>query len=165
MKYKNEVSVMKALGIESWRNLSKEKVIQFAAMLPEMDKEVALKIVGLFPEFRALASEVLNLLEKEHDNTIKSNNSSQDNVHRAYQEIRAILKDELNQKDISPETRMFILEQIIETGSKESEKDTENKAFLANIFNRSTYATVGVLVLTIIFVGGKFIVQKGKDLI
>lgn len=39
MKYKNEIQIKKAMGIESWRNLSRDKVIRFAAMMPDMDKE------------------------------------------------------------------------------------------------------------------------------
>lgn len=39
MKYKNEMQIKKAMGIENWRNLSRDKVIRFAAMMPDMDKE------------------------------------------------------------------------------------------------------------------------------
>jgi hypothetical protein len=40
MKYKNEIQIKKAMGIESWRNLSRDKVIRFAAMMPDMDKRL-----------------------------------------------------------------------------------------------------------------------------
>lgn len=40
MKYDSEEAVKKALGIETWRNLSKDKIVRFAAMMPDMDTEV-----------------------------------------------------------------------------------------------------------------------------
>ena len=38
MQYNNEADILKALGMGSWRNLSKDKFVQFLAMMPEMDK-------------------------------------------------------------------------------------------------------------------------------
>lgn len=77
MKFENEGEILKELGMESWRNLSKEKMIRFAAMMPDMDKEVALKIIQQLPEFTKFALEALNVMEKEHANTLSSNKDSQ----------------------------------------------------------------------------------------
>lgn len=89
MKFENEGEILKELGMESWRNLSKEKMIRFAAMMPDMDKEVALKIIQQLPEFTKFALEALNAMEKEHANTLSSNKDSQENVHKAYQEVKS----------------------------------------------------------------------------
>ncbi len=48
-RYVSEESVKKALKLDSFRNLSKEKVMQFASMIPYMDKEVAIAIINQFP--------------------------------------------------------------------------------------------------------------------
>ena len=84
MGYKSEAEVERVLGIDSWRNLSKDKVFQFAAMMPEMDTDVALKIIEQLPEYRKLLTDGLQLLKEEHETTLKYNSQSQDNVHRAY---------------------------------------------------------------------------------
>ena len=42
VKYRSEEDVKKALGIETFRNLSKDKVIEFMSLAPQMDKEVML---------------------------------------------------------------------------------------------------------------------------
>jgi len=55
----SEDEVKQELGIESWRNLSKDKVLRFAAMMPDMDTEVALKIVEHFPVFKDFALDVV----------------------------------------------------------------------------------------------------------
>jgi O-phosphoseryl-tRNA(Cys) synthetase len=52
MTYKNEDELKKALEIDTWKNLSRDKLIKFVAMMPDMDKELALKVVEQFPEFK-----------------------------------------------------------------------------------------------------------------
>ena len=42
-RYHSEEAVKKALKIESFRNLTKDKVMEFTSMIPYMEKEVALE--------------------------------------------------------------------------------------------------------------------------
>ncbi len=48
-RYVSENAVKRALKIDSFRNLSKDKIMQFASMIPYMDKEVAIAIINQFP--------------------------------------------------------------------------------------------------------------------
>lgn len=48
-RYHSEEAVKKALKIESFRNLTKDKVMEFTSMIPYMEKEVALEIIKQFP--------------------------------------------------------------------------------------------------------------------
>ena len=50
-RYVSEEAVKHALKIDSFRNLSKDKVMQFASMIPYMDKEVAIAIINQFPVY------------------------------------------------------------------------------------------------------------------
>jgi len=163
MKFDSDTKIMKALGIDTWRNLSKDKMIKFAAMMPDMDKEVAFKIIEQLPEFTKFAMEALNVMEKAHETTLTSNKQSQENVHKAYQEIREILKGELNQENLSPEERKNIFELIMETGNKEYEKDTENKQFLDGLFKKVAFGVCIVILSAVVFVGGKVLVERGED--
>ena len=45
-RYVSENAVKRALKIDSFRNLSKDKIMQFASMIPYMDKEVAIAIIN-----------------------------------------------------------------------------------------------------------------------
>lgn len=45
MTLSSEDDVKKALNIDSWRNLSKDKLLAFVAEMPHMNKEVALKAI------------------------------------------------------------------------------------------------------------------------
>lgn len=163
MNYKNEVEIKRALGIESWRNLSKDKMIRFAAMMPDMDTEVALKIIEQFPAFKDFALDAVDTMEKSHKTTLKANKQSQEHVHQAFQEIRDILKGELGKEDLSLEERKFIIEQIQETGRQEFLKDSENKKFLEKVFRGAVIGIGAAVALGVVFVGGKVLAEELGD--
>ena len=95
MTYKNEDELKKELEIDTWKNLSRDKLIKFVAMMPNMDKELALKVVEQFPEFKRFVSDALDVIEKRHESTLSHNKQSQENFHQGIREIREILKREL----------------------------------------------------------------------
>lgn len=161
MTLESEDEIKKALQIDSWRNLSKDKVMKFAAMMPDMDKDVALSVVAQFPAFTRFALGALNFLEKASESTQAANKSSQERVHDAYREARAVLKGELDQENLSPEDRRFILESILNTADKESGKDTENKRFLEDLFSKGAIAAGAAVLASLVFVGGKIMLERG----
>ncbi|GAA2241113.1 hypothetical protein GCM10010401_12300 [Rarobacter faecitabidus] len=158
----NEREVMKQLGIESWRNLSKDKMLRFAALMPDMDTEVALKIVDKFPVFKDFALETVAEMERAHESTLQSNDKSQDQVYEALREIREILKGELDKDDLSWDQRKFIIEQIQENGRLVFQKDTEGKHFLNTVLGKVAAYGLGALALGVVFVGGKLLAGQ-KD--
>lgn len=162
MKYANEVEIKQALGIDSWRNLSKDKMIRFAAMMPDMDKEVALKIIEQFPTFKDFAVNVVNSMEKAQEAALSDNRQSQDNVHRAFQEIREILKGQLSKDDLSFEEWKYLIEQIQETGRQEFQKDSENKRFLDGVLGKALLGAGGALAAGLVFIGAK-VIADGKS--
>ncbi len=164
MSYKSEDEIKKALDIDSWQNLSRDKILQFVAMMPEMDMEVALKIVEQLPEFRKLATEALNTMEKQHESTLASNGQSQKRVHRAFQEVREILGGELAQAGLNWEQKKYIFELLMETAKRESDKDTENKGFLDRLSSKMVLGGVAAAAMAVVFVGGKVVLQGGKIL-
>ncbi|BCK66450.1 hypothetical protein Srufu_004030 [Streptomyces libani subsp. rufus] len=63
-------------------------MIRFAAMMPNMDTEVALKIVEQFPAFKDFAKDAVGAIERAHEYTLSATNQSQEHVHRACQDVR-----------------------------------------------------------------------------
>ena len=96
MTYKSEDQLKKALEVDSWRNLSRDKVIRFAAMMPDMDRELALKIVDQFPEFKRFALDALDVIGKGHEPTLAHNQRSQEIFYQGNREIRAIVSVDMN---------------------------------------------------------------------
>lgn len=163
MTYKSEAEVMKVLEIDTWRNLSRDKILKFVAMMPEMDKEVAIKVIEQFPEFRQFATDALDVLEKEHASTLAFNKQSQDKVHHAYQEVRAILAHELQRGELTGEERMAVIGLIMETANREFEKDSENKRFLDTLLGKTVLATGAALALGIVVLGGRALGGSDAD--
>ena len=163
MTYKSEAEIMKVLEIDTWRNLSKDKILQFAALMPEMDKEIAIKVIGQFPEFRRFANDALNVLEEEHTSTLAFNKESQAEVHHAFQEVRAILASELKREDLTPQDRMIIIDKIMETANREFTKDSENKRFLDTLFGKAALAGGAAIALGIVVLGGRVLRDDDRD--
>ncbi|MEV7786575.1 hypothetical protein AB0O72_14390 [Streptomyces sp. NPDC088106] len=162
MGYKNEDEIKRALGIESWRHLSKEKMIRFVAMMPDMSTEVALKIIEQFPAFKDFAKDVVGVMEKAYESTLSANKQSQEHFHQACQEVREILRVELSKDNLSAEDKKFIIEQIQETLRMEFQKDSENKQFLSVNLKRVLAGAGAALALGVAFVGGK-VMAESKD--
>lgn len=160
MHYSSEVEVMKELGIQSWRNLSKDTFFRFLDMVPEVDTEVALKLVGQLPEITSFAKVALDDAQRAYEAALASNERSQEMVHQIHLARLSMLKGELD-KDLSPEERMRVLDDIRDVNSNSILKDSENKNFLSEQFDKklgvtlAAGATVVTAVVAIMKSGGR----------
>lgn len=163
MKYKDEDEIKRALGIESWRNLSKDKMIRFVAMMPDMGTEVALKIVEQFPAFKDFALDVVEAMKKSHESTVSANAQSQEHVHRAFQDFRDTLKNELDKGDLTWEQRWKIIEKMQEAVREEAQKDSENKRFLDGALRKVLVLGGAAVALGVAFVGGRVMAESNDS--
>lgn len=164
MKYRSELDVKKALGIDSFRNLSRDNVMRFAAMMPDMDKEVALKVIEQFPEFKAFALDAVNVMQKAHESSLAENRASQDQAHQAWQDVREILRGQLDGDELPWEEKRYIIDLIVDTARQEAAKDTENKQFIKDLAKYTLTAVGAAVVLAVVYVGGKIgLEQLGGD--
>lgn len=153
--------VKNALKIDSFRNLSKDKIMEFVSLIPNMDKEVAIKIIEQYPAFAKLSESMVAQLNKMCDTALEKNEESQRLTIQAYKQILDELSNQLHMEDISKEEREKITKQMIEIADKISVKDTENKAFIDKMAKYSTGFAIGVVVLGAAILGVNI---KGKDI-
>ncbi|OXZ31233.1 hypothetical protein B9N57_01445 [Finegoldia magna] len=153
--------VKNALKIDSFRNLSKDKIMEFVTLIPNMDKEVAIKIIEQYPAFAKLSESMVAQLNKMCDTALEKNEESQRLTIQAYKQILDELSNQLHMEDISKEEREKITKQMIEIADKISGKDTENKAFIDKMVKYSTGFAIGALVLGAAILGVNI---KGKDI-
>ncbi|OXZ27845.1 hypothetical protein B9N51_06580 [Finegoldia magna] len=153
--------VKNALKIDSFRNLSKDKIMEFVTLIPNMDKEVAIKIIEQYPAFAKLSESMVAQLNKMCDTALEKNEESQRLTIQAYKQILDELSNQLHMEDISKEEREKITKQMIEIAYKISVKDTENKAFIDKMVKYSTGFAIGALVLGAAILGVNI---KGKDI-
>ncbi len=153
--------VKRALNIDSFRNLSKDKIVEFVSLIPNMDKEVAIKIIEQYPAFAKLSESMVGQLNKMCDIALEKNEDSQKLTIQAYKQVLDELSKQLHIEDISKEEREKITEQMIEIADKIAVKDTENKAFIDKMVKYSTGFALGVVVLGAAVLG---VNVKGKDI-
>ena len=79
-KIVSEEEVKKILNIESFRNLSKDKVMEFISLIPDMDKEVAISIINQFPNYVDLAKQTTESFNETRDNCLEKNDNSRRDV-------------------------------------------------------------------------------------
>ena len=69
-RYHSEEAVKKALKIDSFRNLTKDKVMEFTSMIPYMEKEVALEIIKQFPVYVAVSYTHRDVYKRQHRHSL-----------------------------------------------------------------------------------------------
>lgn len=153
--------VKNALKIDSFRNLSKDKIMEFVSLIPNMDKEVAIKIIEQYPAFAKLSESIVAQLNKMCDTALEKNEGSQRLTIQAYKQILDELSNQLHTEDISKEEREKITKQMIEIADKISIKDTENKAFIDKIVKCGTGIAIVAFVLGAVILGVNI---KEKDI-
>jgi hypothetical protein len=142
-RYNNEVELRGALGIESWRHLSKDAFLRFLDTLPDTDPQVALQLVGQLPELTSFARATLDDVTNSYETALVSSSHGLDMVHQIHLERLQILKAELA-KDLTPEERLRVLDDMREINLNTLAKDTENKRFLSDQLDKKLGATVAV---------------------
>lgn len=158
-----EVELMNRLGIESWRNLSKDKFMSFVSELPNMDREVALNVVAQFPNFKDLVLDSLDDVKDEVTQARVFNWKSQKKVHKAFAEYREILRHELDRGNLTSEERFRILGLLRDAIDAEAAKDRENKQFQVVMTGVLVSATLALAGTAVAVLGGNTQIGGTRD--
>lgn len=141
-RYVSEDAVKRALKIDSFRNMSKDKIMQFASMIPYMDKDVAIAIINQFPVFADFGKTVISHYMQVCDNILEKNKESHMAVIHGYQTILDALSKRMSAENITEEERKSITEDMVSVADKIAEADLQNKKFLDRM---GTKVLLGVL--------------------
>ena len=137
----SEEQVKDALQINKFSEISKDKIMEFVSLIPNI------AIINQLPAYADSANNMVTQLNDMCDNVIKDNNSSQKDAVEAYKVILQDLSELLKKEDISKEERDEITEKMILVADKISAKDTENKDFLNGIIKYGVPIVGGALLL------------------
>ena len=143
-----EQKVLKKLGIEDFRHLTKDKVITMASMLDKMSPEVAKKAIEQFPNFSNTMKEILHDYKESLDKAQETNADSVKSFYDSCDMIISSLQKEVEKNDLNFEEKKFIIDKMMEVNRMKGEKDSENKKFIATmaLFGMAATAIVaGVL--------------------
>ena len=139
--------VKEALGITDLRNLSVEKVAELVSLLPQMDKDLALAIIGEFSNYSDMCKTMVQEMGSLCDTAIKESKDSQKDTISAYKQVLNALEESLNDDSLSYEEKMKITDKMIEVADKISAKDTEQKAFYKDLIRDNGRLIAGAIVL------------------
>lgn len=128
-----ETQVKDALQISSFREISKAKLMEFVSLIPNMDKDVALAVIGQFPSYTASAKVMAEQLNTMCNSLLADNKDSRTTYVVAYKNILESLQELLKREDLNTREREYITEQMILIADKLADKDTENKQFLSEM--------------------------------
>lgn len=151
----SEQQVLNKLGISDFRHITKDKIMSFASMLPEMDKEVAIKAIEQFPVFSKTVTGLVEALRDVMNTGVKSNDESMRSVIATDNKIIDSLLKLLENDNLSPEERTVIINTTLELSDRIHAKDTENKNWLGKVIGTALKVTGGALVVLGGFFGMK----------
>lgn len=147
IKFPTEDSVKKALKINSFRELSKDKIMQFASMIPYMDKEVAIAVINQFPKYVEFVKVIISVYVETTNKILEDNKESQMAAIRGYQTILDGLSKKLEESN-TEEERKAITNDMIAVADKIAEIDEKNKKFLNKMTNK-ILAGVGIAIVAV----------------
>lgn len=129
----SEEQVKKALQIDSFRNLSKDKIVEFASLIPHMDKDVAIAIINQFPAYVESSRNMIEQYNAMCDKVLQSNDDSRKDAVMAYKTILDDLSILLKQDGITPEQQEKITDKMILVADKIADLHEDNRNFLEGI--------------------------------
>ncbi len=147
-----EEAVKKALNIDSFRNISKDKIMDFIFLIPSMDKDIALAAINQFPNYVEMTTSMVKGLISLCDYALKSSEGTHKESIDAYKQILNIINDDLKREDI-PEERENHYKRMIEVADKIANKDTEYKELVKFIIKCSGKLLAGTLIAGVCILG------------
>lgn len=146
-RYVSEEAVKRALKIDSFRNLSKDKIMQFASIIPYMDKEIAIAIINQFPEFADFGKTVISNYIQMCNNILEKATESQAQVIHGYQTILDALARRMDVESITEEERKSITEDMILVADRIAQADLQYKKFLDRLGTKVLWGVLGVVAI------------------
>ncbi|GAA1759898.1 hypothetical protein [Agromyces humatus] len=166
MTFDNEDAVARALEVASLRDLSKEKRVELAAMLPDIPEPLRFRLYDIVPDFRATELAAVDAYERTYAAGLDADDKNQERLHASLGRTRDIIEGKLARDGLSEEYERYLIESLKEADQLEAEKDTENKAFISNQARETRRGMLllqlGVPIVTaIVVVGAEAILGRG----
>lgn len=142
-----EIQVLKKLDIPDFRHLTKDKIIAFATMVPQMDPEVAKKALEQFPDFASTSLDVMKEYRSVIDDAMKDDRESTKACYDMYNRVMDSLEKML-EGDLTFDEKTYILEQMKIIADEVARKDSEkanNRMKLIGIVGGVAATIVAVL--------------------
>lgn len=153
--FESETDVLNYFGIDNFRQLKKEHIMQFTSLIPTMDKELAEKCIEQFPEFKAFGNDILSKLTDSYNNIIEHGKDSAKEAMQAYGLILNSLKEMLEKDELTFEEKRIVASDMVAIADKIAELDKDWKHFLGQFAAVIGGVAMGLVVLGATLLGVK----------
>lgn len=134
-KLVTEDQVKNMLGIDSFRSISKEKIIEFVSSMPDMDREVAVKCIEQFPEFKESANLMVAHLINACETILKDDKENRETTVETYKMILSNLDDQLHESELSLTEKQDIIDKMIDVADKVADLERDARSFRRHIID------------------------------
>ncbi len=128
-KITSEVQLKEKLGINNWRELSKDKLVQYMKLAPNIDKELHIKILEQVPNFiqstHDITSNIIKIAENKKEISIE--------VLNVLRTIAESFNELIKKDNITPEERMYAMDKVIELSRIIDDIDKRHDGFLDTV--------------------------------
>lgn len=158
-----EKQILRKLNIPDFRHLSKDKVIAFASMVPNMQPEVAKKALEQFPNFASASLDLMRDYKTIFEETLADDRESTQVCYDMYNRVMDSLEKMLQEDELSFEEKTYILGQMKEVADAVAEKDSEkseNRMKLLAIAGSVATAAIAILGAAL---GSNLSLSQGDD--
>ena len=151
-----EQQILERMGIENWRQMSSDKIVEFASSMPYLDPEVAKAAIAQFPNFSDMAKDIVSTLKDSLDSIDAQNAKSSEQAYAANMQILNDLSARLNKRFLLPGERKRIIEAMVQVSNNIVELEKANKHFLSKSIQAVTGACVATVGLAVAILGLSF---------
>lgn len=122
-----EEDVKNYLGIQDFRHASKDVLVRFVSALPDINKDVAIKIIEQYPTYSTCAQAFVQHYSTLCDNTLKDNSNSVAAAMKGYQTTLDTISELAKMQSISIDDRHRYAETMVFIADKMAALDANNK--------------------------------------
>lgn len=131
---REELKILKDLNIDSFRELSKDGIVEFFSSLPKLDKEVAIKALEQVPDFANTAMDGVKSYMDSVMKTINLDSEENRQILDMHYSVLETLKAEYSKENLSLSEKYDLYEQMSVILDKVHELNRDNKIYkLKNI--------------------------------
>ena len=157
MRYESEEQLKKKLNIDSWRNLSKEKFLDYVAIIPDVSEEIRLKVLENLPELLNFTKDLTETMKFQQEKIINANLNTNNAVIKSLDNIQKSLDSFGNKPDLSKDDLRYIVDKQMELAKMYIEFNKEDKEFLKNIWSGVVKYGLAVLLFVGSILGIKYL--------
>ena len=157
-----EKQVLKKLDIPDFRHLTKDKVIAFASMVPNMQPEVAKKALEQFPNFASTSLDLMRDYTSIFEEVLADDRESTQVCYDMYNRVMDSLQKMLEEDELSFEEKTYILGQMKEVADAVADKDSEKSENRMKLFAIAGGVATAVIVILGSTLGSNIALTKGE---